>query len=353
MSIHPQIKNLLKLLLVGAVLFTISLTLSVGCSKQNAVKNGKQICQADITKKIYADAQKQTRLESPDLLFVNADSVKASVPPAAVTPQVLASIVGSQDDSDSNITADGNKSILEYTVEQNDTLVSLAQKFNLDVQTLLWANDLKNNAVLMPGITLVIPPVDGLIYNVVAGDTISKIAKTYKAKDADIIAFNELQGENDLYVGDQIIIPGGKISVVQLAPKPGSNSTGLTLPGDYFLCPIGGATCTRTQGLHFNNAVDLSHGKCGDPIYAAASGTVMRAKVGGWNGGAGNYITILHPSGAVTKYYHLQAIFVVSGQQVVKGQNVALMGGQPGVPGSGNSTGCHLHFEVIGTRQPF
>ena len=333
-------------------MFIVSAMVSVGCSKQTAAKNGKQICQADITKKIYADAQKQTRLESPDLLFVNADSVKASVPPAAVTPQVLASIVGGQPDSESNITSDTNKSILEYTVEQNDTVASLAQKFSLNVQTLLWANDLKKNAVLKPGTTLVIPPVDGLIYNVVAGDTISKIAKTYKAKDADIIAFNELQGENDLYIGDQIIIPGGKISAVQSAPNPGANSTGLTLPGDYFLCPIGG-TCTRTQGLHFNNAVDLSHGKCGDPIYAAASGTVMRAKVGGWNGGAGNYITILHPSGAITKYYHLQAIFVVPGQQVAKGQNIALMGGQPGEPGSGNSTGCHLHFEVIGSKQPF
>lgn len=334
-------------------MFTISMTISVGCSRQTASKNGKQICQADITKKIYADAQKQTRLESPDLLFVNADSVKASVPPATVTPQVLASIVGSQDDSESNITAGNNNSILEYTVQQDDTVASLAQKFNLKTQTILSANQLKKGAALKPGDVLVIPPADGIIYNVSAGDTISKIAMTYKANDADIITFNELQSENDLFVGDQIFIPGGTMPVIfQPAPQPGASSIASSLP-DYFICPIN-SPCTRTQGLHFQNAVDLSHGKCGDAIYAAASGTVMRAKTGGWNGGAGNYITILHPSGAITKYYHLQAIFVTSGQQVAKGQNIALMGGQPGVPGSGDSTGCHLHFEVNnGGRNPF
>ena len=352
MSIHPQIKNLLKLLLVGAVLFTVSLTISVGCAKQTTAKGNQKICQADITKKIYADAQKQTRLESPDLLFVNGDSVRASVPPVAITPQVLASIVGGGDGQESAITTDSNKSILEYTVEQDDTVAALAQKFGLKTQTIIWANNLKKNAALKPGDTLIIPPVDGIIYNVVSGDTVSKIAKTYKASSDNIVAFNEMQSENDLFVGDQIIIPGGVMPVVQSAPKPGAGNPAMALPGDYFLCPIG-SSCTRTQGLHYQNAVDLSHGKCGDPIYAAASGTVMRAKVGGWNGGAGNYITILHPSGVITKYYHLQSIFVVPGQQVLKGQNIALMGGQPGAPGSGNSTGCHLHFEVIGDRNPF
>ena len=350
MSIKPQIKNCAKLLLVGAVLFIATFVLSVSCSKSTAAKN-KNFCQADIAKKIYATALKQTRLESPDLLFINSDSVKASVPPFLVTPQVLASIVG-DGGQESLIFSDANKSILEYTVESGDTLAALALKFNLKTETLMWANDLKNGAILKPGTTLVVPPMDGIIYNVTSGDTISKIAKTYKAKDAEIIAYNELADENDLFVGDVLIIPGGTMPQIAAAPKPGSSSAALSLPGDYFLCPIN-IPCTRTQGLHFQNAVDLSHGKCGDPIYASASGIILRAKITGWNGGAGNYITILHPSGAITKYYHLRTIFVVSGQQVVKGQNIGLMGGQPGTTGSGRSTGCHLHFEVIGHTNPF
>ena len=82
------------------------------------------------------------------------------------------------------------------------------------------------------------------------------------------------------------------------------------------------------------------------PVYAAASGTVMRAKIGGWNGGAGNYVTILHPSGTVTKYYHMQTVSVVSSQSIARGQTIGLMGS------TGNSTGCHLHFEVIGAKNP-
>ena len=40
------------------------------------------------------------------------------------------------------------------------------------------------------------------------------------------------------------------------------------------------------------------------------------------------------------------------GDKVYTGQNIALMGGQPGMAGAGNSTGCHLHFEVVGAKNP-
>lgn len=351
MSIHPQLKNVFKLLLIGAVLFIVSAAVSVTCSNEIAGKK-KQVCKADVTKKIYANATKQIRLESPDLLFINKNSIRASVPATAVTPQTLAAIAGDSIDYEGSGNLGDGKSIIEYLVEQGDTIESIAERFSLKAQTILWANDLKAGAVPKPGVILIIPPVDGVIYNITSGDTLSKIAKTYKASESEIIAFNEMEGENDLFVGDVLVVPGGTVPKIAAAPKPGASSSALSLPQNYFLCPIN-APCRRTQGLHFQNAVDLSHGKCGEPIYAAASGTVLRAKIGGWNGGAGNYITILHPSGAITKYYHLQTVFVASGQQVAKGQNIALMGGQPGAAGSGKSTGCHLHFEIIGAKNPF
>ena len=66
----------------------------------------------------------------------------------------------------------------------------------------------------------------------------------------------------------------------------------------------------------------------------------------------GNYVTILHGNGTVTYYGHLMALLVRSGDKVYTGQNIALMGGAPGTAGAGNSTGCHLHFEVVGARNP-
>ena len=66
----------------------------------------------------------------------------------------------------------------------------------------------------------------------------------------------------------------------------------------------------------------------------------------------GNYITILHSNGTVTYYGHLMALLVVPGDKVYTGQNIALMGGAPGMAGAGDSTGCHVHFEVVGATNP-
>jgi hypothetical protein len=185
---------------------------------------------------------------------------------------------------------------------------------------------------------------------------LAQIAKKYQANPEEIVAFNELAGENDIFIGDVLVVPGGKVippapkasTPSRTAPAPAKTASGLAaMPADYFLCPVGSA-CKRTQGLHFRNAVDLTGGYCGAPVYAAASGTVIKAKIGGWNGGAGNNITIAQMGGAVTThYYHLQSVAVTAGREVKKGDIVGTMGK------TGKSTGCHLHFEVGGAKNPF
>jgi len=129
------------------------------------------------------------------------------------------------------------------------------------------------------------------------------------------------------------------------------------LASSYFICPIA-APCRITQGLHFYNAIDFSHGKCGEPIYATAAGKVLKVKltssVSKWAfGGAGNTIAIQHPNGVVTSYGHVQTSFVSVGDYVSQGQIIALVGGAYNMPGSGNSTGCHVHFAVSGAKNPF
>ena len=71
----------------------------------------------------------------------------------------------------------------------------------------------------------------------------------------------------------------------------------------------------------------------------AAAGTVINASIG-WNGGFGNVVMVMHPSGYTTIYAHLSSIAVVTGQSVAQGQVVGYVGS------TGNSTGSHLHFEV-------
>lgn len=88
---------------------------------------------------------------------------------------------------------------------------------------------------------------------------------------------------------------------------------------------------------------------CSSPIYAANSGRVTYA---GYNGGYGNYIRIQHDDGTATGYAHIVngGIYVSSGQRVSSGQQIAATGQ------TGNSFGCHLHFEVYpsggGTTDP-
>ena len=234
-------------------------------------------------------------------------------------------------------------------VEPGDTLSGIAKKFNISLNTILWANDLNQNSTIKPGQKLIILPVSGVLHYVKRGDTLSEIAQTYKAEIEEIVAFNELSGEDDIFVGDILIIPNGKMP--QHTTQTSLVSHWVPIASSYFICPIA-PPCTITQGLHWYNAVDLSHGKCGEPIFAAAGGTVQRVRYG-WNRGAGNYLTILHPNGVVTMYGHLQTILVKPGQKVNQGQIIALMGGKPGTPGAGRSTGCHLHFGVYGGRNPF
>jgi murein DD-endopeptidase MepM/ murein hydrolase activator NlpD len=81
----------------------------------------------------------------------------------------------------------------------------------------------------------------------------------------------------------------------------------------------------------------------GTSVKASGEGVVTFA---GTKGGYGYAVDIKHGSGETTRYAHLSQIGVQVGQQVAQGQQIALSGGAKGQPGSGTSTGAHLHFET-------
>ncbi|WP_231497303.1 M23 family metallopeptidase [Arthrobacter sp. MA-N2] len=95
------------------------------------------------------------------------------------------------------------------------------------------------------------------------------------------------------------------------------------------------------QGGYMHTGIDFG-APCGTPVYAAAAGTVFSA---GWgNDGGGNRVKISHGvingDSLTTVYYHNTTVVVSSGQQVSQGQLIAYSGT------TGNSTGCHVHFET-------
>ena len=130
------------------------------------------------------------------------------------------------------------------------------------------------------------------------------------------------------------------------APPVSSGGGGGSGSGSGWVRPSGGGISSG-YGYRVNpvsgqwklhDGVDLAPG-CSTPIYAAASGTVNYA---GAYGGYGNYVRIAHGGGLSTAYGHIVngGIKVRNGQSVVAGQLIALVGS------TGNSTGCHLHFET-------
>lgn len=181
--------------------------------------------------------------------------------------------------------------------------------------------------------------------------------------DSGIYEDNEFDNTNPLITGEDSLLQNqNPITVPTVepsrpAPRP-APYYGPSLAG-YFIFPTNGFNQGR---LHPYNAVDISAGDdClyeNIPVFAAASGVITatyptQSAIRWANGGYGNNLTILHPNGVTTRYTHLKSILASAGQYVNQGSIIAFMGGYPRTPGAGNSTGCHLHFEVRGAAQPF
>lgn len=100
--------------------------------------------------------------------------------------------------------------------------------------------------------------------------------------------------------------------------------------------PLPNFTYASTYSGH--KGIDLhSTGRAGDPVYAAADGTVITAE---YHSSWGNYVKIDHGNGIYTLYAHAQSLCVSVGQKVTRGQLIMYEGS------TGNSTGPHVHFEI-------
>ena len=230
-----------------------------------------------------------------------------------------------------------------YVVREGDTLSQIAQMFNVTVNTIKWGNDLTSNT-LKAGDTLIILPISGVKYTVVKGDTIASVAKKFNGDVREITDYNDLQSGSPLAAGVVIIIPDGEVTSPASSGSSSGTSSGLKEYIGYYLRPIAGGR--KTQGIHGHNAVDLA-APIGTPVLASADGQVIISKMGGWNGGYGNYIVIKHSNGTQTLYAHLSKDSVSVGDTVTQGEVIGLLGS------TGESTGPHVHFEIRGARNPF
>ncbi len=236
--------------------------------------------------------------------------------------------------------------VLEYTIEDGDTLAAIAKKFGVDTDSIKWLNKDVNEKKIKPGTALKIPPVTGVVHGVKAGETIYSIAKKYNVSAQSIVDFPFNEFSNDetfaLAIGQQIIVPDGEMPDEPIM-SPRGNLAGILTPNagnisatGKWLWPAAGSITQYFKPWH--KGLDIAN-HSGGAILAADSGTIV---VAGWpdNTGYGNRVMIDHGNGYKTLYAHLSKIAVTVGQTVKRGDMVGMMGS------TGRSTGTHLHFEI-------
>lgn len=259
---------------------------------------------------------------------------------SASTDQFTATIISDKDYRDR---------IVEYTVEQGDTVGTISEKFGVSEDTVRWENDLTKDTIKV-GQTLKILPVTGVAHTVKKGDTVYSIAKKYDTDAQQIVnyPFNTFVNDEsfELAIGQTLVVPEGifpepvnSFSPVARTPRidritPDAGS--VTASGS-FVWPSQGSITSNFVWYH--KGIDIAN-RAAPNILAADAGTVT---IAGWpdNWGYGNRVVIDHGNGFRTLYAHLSAIYVVPGQTVSRGAAIGRMGS------TGRSTGTHLHFEVI------
>lgn len=238
----------------------------------------------------------------------------------------------------------GRKEIIEYVVQTGDVIGSIAAKFSISVNTILWTNKLSYNSLIRPGDKLKILPVSGVLHTVASGENLGNIAKKYTVEIEKIKEYNNLANADSLKKGQELIIPDG---ILKAAPKassvarnvyspPASSSRAVYSSSAKFIWP---STSKRiTQYYHLgHHAIDIG-GKTGTPIYAIEKGQII---LSGWSSGYGYNIIVYHGGGQKSRYAHFSKLYVKKGVLVDKGEQLGEMGS------TGWSTGPHLHLEII------
>ena len=223
-----------------------------------------------------------------------------------------------------------------YTVRSGDTLGGITKRFGLtNLSTLIDVNGITNARSLHEGQKLRIPSVDGLMYTVSKGNSLTGLSAKFNVPLEDLLDVNDLASQT-LTVGQQLFIPGAKMDAAKLHE----------VLGDLFKIPITAAYRISSKfgwrpdpftGVRsYHTGIDLACPE-GTPIRAAMNGTVAFV---GWSNVFGNYIIVNHPNGYQTLYGHMSASRVKKGQSVTQATVIGLVGS------TGYSTGAHLHFTV-------
>ena len=258
-----------------------------------------------------------------------------------------------------------------HTVKAGDTLSSIAKKYDLTTTQLRSLNpdyssseDLKVGAVLVvkqAKTVLTVKVLKTVTYEETVDYKVKKVYRDDKYTDYEKVTTQGKEGKRTVVAQDTYIDgvkTGRKIVSQEITEKPVNK---VIEKGTKKRVIIGGIEVDQGDGIAHGNmlwpvpichnmsrgyfaghyAIDICNGPVpvyGHPAVAADGGTVVHA---GWYYDYGYHVRIDHGNGIVTTYSQLSALKVAKGQKVSRGQTVGLIGS------TGNSSGPHLHFEVL------
>lgn len=279
-------------------------------------------------------------------------------------------------DSVVNLLKTGSDKVVTYTVKSGDTLWSIARKNNTHVADILKANSgLTENSILDLGSKINLTKTEPLVHveavykktvkgtipfkteyvkdtKLASGRTKVKqagqngekeVVYRFRTRDGVKVGQEKLGGTVVKEPVTKIVASGTRAYVASRGGRSrstGSSSSG----GGGFRWPTTDTRLSQRYGGG-HTGIDID-GNTGDPVYAAAAGTVTFA---GYSGNYGKCIVVRHSNGLSTRYAHCSSLSVRAGERVSRGETIGRVGS------TGRSTGSHLHFEVISggrTRNP-
>jgi len=255
----------------------------------------------------------------------------------------------------------------EYSVVAGDTIFGISESFGINAETILWTNfSLRDNpAAIYPGQVLTISPTDGVLYAWCDGDGLNGVSEGLHVTPDVIIEWpgNNLSYETigdyanpNIEPGTVIFAPGGSkgfenwTNTILSREEPAESGVyGEGRCAPVYSGPTGTGTFiwpgVQTYLSGYDYLPEINHygidvaGDLNDPLFAVDNGVVVYA---GWNDwGYGNVVAIDHGNGFQSLYAHLESLNVGCGSYIIQGDIIGYMGS------TGNSSGSHLHFELI------
>ncbi len=257
-----------------------------------------------------------------------------------------------------------------WTTRSGDSLSEIADRFEIDIETILENNPTVTDQNLVhAGLELIIPRDDGILHRVALGETLDEIIDQYDnvtAAEVRALRYNNLGETGEVEAGNYVLLPGAEIPPPPPPPtptpvptepptaEPSSPSSGGGSPGGpppssggRFANPLAAysgvtdefGTRRALRGGAMHTGIDLGlWGYPSSTIYASCDGVVNRTE---WlTYGYGYYVTVDCGGGYSTLYAHMGRIDVALGQRVSQGTPLGVSGL------TGFTTGEHLHYEI-------